>query len=61
MLFKVARKHFEQEDSAFSHTFKLPPVDNPFGHEGSSDENPLPLHGVAEAEFRALLWVMHRP
>ena len=60
VLFKVPRLPFEH-DSAFSDAFKLPPIDHPDGHEGSSDEHPLILEGIKEAEFRALLWATLRP
>ena len=58
VLFKVPRRPFEQ-DSAFGDTFNLPPLDGTT-EEGTSDEHPLPLHGIKEAEFRALLSVMFR-
>ena len=60
VLFKVPRRPFEH-DSAFGDTFKLPSVDHPAGEEGTSDEHPLPLHGIEEAEFRAFLSVIFRP
>ena len=57
ILFKVPRRPFEQE-SAFKDTFSLP---SPGEEEGLTDDRPILLEGVAEEEFRALLWVMLRP
>ncbi|PIL33340.1 hypothetical protein GSI_04791 [Ganoderma sinense ZZ0214-1] len=60
VLFKVPRRPFEHESEVFSGMFALPPVNSPYGVEGSSDDNPIQLEGVTEDEFKALLWVMFR-
>ncbi len=62
MLFKVARRPFEQESTIFNHTFQLPSAEGLDGEcEGETDDNPICLNGVTEEEFRALLRVMFRP
>ncbi|TFK89040.1 hypothetical protein K466DRAFT_546042 [Polyporus arcularius HHB13444] len=58
-LFKVPRRRFEQESENFRDMFALPTSDG--NVEGSSDEHPLLLEGIAEEEFRTLLRVMFRP
>ncbi len=58
-LFKVPRRRFEQESEIFRDMFALPTSDG--NVEGSSDEHPLLLEGIAEDEFRTLLRVMFRP
>ncbi len=62
MLFKVARRPFEQESTVFEDAFQLPSAEGVTGEcEGETDDNPIRLDGVTEEEFRALLWVMFRP
>ncbi|KAI0806594.1 hypothetical protein C8Q74DRAFT_1212783 [Fomes fomentarius] len=57
----VPRHPFEHHSEAFGATFGLPPVDHPKGCEGTTEEHPIHLLGVTEAEFRSLLRVMLRP
>ena len=61
VLFKVPRRPFEQESAAFGSTFELPPLDDPKGCEGGTDEHPIHLSGVTEEEFRSLLRVLLTP
>ncbi|KAI0737459.1 hypothetical protein C8Q80DRAFT_1125429 [Daedaleopsis nitida] len=61
VLFKVARRPFEQDSSAFASTFSLPSQDHAHGVEGGTDEHPIYLAGVTEAEFRSLLRVLFPP
>ena len=61
VLFKVARRPFEQESKIFTDLFELPAGDGSGEREGETDSNPIHLEGVTEEEFRSLLWVMFRP
>ncbi len=61
VLFKVARRPFEQESTIFNDTLQLPSGHLTGECEGETDDNPIRLDGVTEEEFRALLWVMFRP
>ncbi|KAI0720712.1 hypothetical protein C8T65DRAFT_735661 [Cerioporus squamosus] len=58
-LFKVPRRKFEQESEIFRDMFALPASSS--DTEGSSDEHPLLLEGIAESEFRTLLRAMFEP
>jgi hypothetical protein len=52
-LFKVHRHFLRKESEVFNWMFACPPgADSP---DGGSDERAIPLHGVAPAEFEALL------
>ncbi|RPD56040.1 hypothetical protein L227DRAFT_656560 [Lentinus tigrinus ALCF2SS1-6] len=58
-LFKVPRRRFEEESDIFRDMFALPASGNNI--EGTSDECPLLLEGIAECDFRALLHAMFTP
>jgi hypothetical protein len=59
-LFKLPRYLFEETSEVFHDMFLLPtPEDIPC--DGSSDEQPLVLEGVREADFRMLVKAMKFP
>ncbi|KAI8974157.1 hypothetical protein BD414DRAFT_524925 [Trametes punicea] len=57
-LFRVSRRPFEDNTSAFQTMFSLPSLDHARGAEGTSDDHPIRIQGVTEDEFRALLYVL---
>ncbi|CAK5282347.1 unnamed protein product [Mycena citricolor] len=54
-LFKVPRYQFENKSGVFGTAFSIPSPDG----EGSSDENPVKLEGIASKDFDALLTVLY--
>ncbi|KAI0355270.1 hypothetical protein OH77DRAFT_1403431 [Trametes cingulata] len=58
VLFKVSRRPFEEESEGFSAMFTLPPSSQSSAREGTSDANPLRLHGIKADDFKSLLYVL---
>jgi hypothetical protein len=56
-LFCVPRHHFIEQSEVFRDMFELP-VATDTVPDGLSDEQPLQLEGVSEADFRQLLRLM---
>ncbi|KAH7925584.1 hypothetical protein BV22DRAFT_1033856 [Leucogyrophana mollusca] len=56
-LFNVHRTILSKDQSSFSTMFTLPQGDLPA--EGTSDDNPIVLHGDTVEEFRNFLWVLY--
>ncbi|KAI0365158.1 hypothetical protein BV20DRAFT_925133, partial [Pilatotrama ljubarskyi] len=58
VLFKVSRRPFEEDSDGFSSMFTLPSSNQASVVEGTSDANPVHLHGVTADDFRSLLYVL---
>ena len=61
VLFRVPRHPFETESEVFRDMFALPLEDDSLVSDGSSDEKPLILDGIAANNFRALLKALMNP
>lgn len=57
-LFSVLKHAFMEPETPFETMFSLPPED-PKIVEGSSDDNPIILEGIAAADFAAFLHVLY--
>ncbi len=58
-LFKVPKNGFQVSGTIFEAMFSLPSDDAAGSIEGSSDENPIHLHGIEEKKFTAFLTVLY--
>ena len=58
-LFKVPKNGFQVSGTIFEAMFSLPSGDAADSIEGSSDENPIHLHGIEEKKFKAFLTVLY--
>ncbi|KAI0355265.1 hypothetical protein OH77DRAFT_1403507 [Trametes cingulata] len=58
VLSKVSRRPFEEKSEGFSAMITLPPSSQSSVREGTSDANPLRLHGIAVGDFKSLLYVL---
>jgi hypothetical protein len=56
-LFRVPRRNFATQSNVFSDMFQLPPQDGT-PPEGSSDDRPIRLDGIAKSSFTQLLRIM---
>ncbi|KJA28688.1 hypothetical protein HYPSUDRAFT_33024 [Hypholoma sublateritium FD-334 SS-4] len=58
-LFKVPKNGFQVPGTIFEAMFALPSNETDDSIEGSSDENPIHLHGIEEKKFKAFLTVLY--
>jgi len=58
-LFKVPKSGFQVPGTIFEAMFALPSSETNDSIEGSSDENPIHIHGVEEKKFRAFLTMLY--
>jgi hypothetical protein len=56
-LFRLPRRHFEEESEVFRDLFQLPVAENT-SPDGHSDEQPLRLEGIKKGDFEQLLRVL---
>ena len=58
-LFKVPKTGFQVSGTIFEAMFSLPTNETKGIIEGSSDDNPIYLHGIDENKFRAFLTLLY--